>query len=86
MLCNYLNLFEFIYFFISYCHIWCIKNCQTHNKIVKSYSLPSKGGQELKKNKPLNITKVDSQTPKKKIKKKKSLYVVLLLLKFRNHL
>jgi hypothetical protein len=40
----------------------------------------SRGGQELNKNKALNVTKADSQTSKK------SSSVVLLLLKFKNDL
>ncbi len=39
----------------------------------------SKGGQELKNKKPPNITKVNSQTPKKK-----SFYVTPLLLSSKN--
>jgi len=51
---------------------------QIRNDKVKASK--SNGGQELKKNKPPNITKADSGTPKK------FLYVALLLLKFQDYL
>jgi len=42
----------------------------------ESYGPQSRGGQELKKNKPLNATKVSSWTPKNK-----SLYVYSVVIK-----
>jgi hypothetical protein len=44
-----------------YC-IWCIKNRKKWNIIEKVMALQNKGGQELKKTKPPNVTKAGSQT------------------------
>jgi hypothetical protein len=49
----------------SYWHLWDTKNCKNWNRIEKFMAPQSRGGQKLKKKKPLNATKASSQTPKK---------------------
>jgi hypothetical protein len=64
----------------SYRCITHIKNCQKYNKIEKVTAPQSRKGQNFQKNKAMNVTKANSQTPIY------FLYVALLLLEFKDNL